>query len=125
MKLLELYNRLFSKHESMFEMANLRKKETGLPVNIFVSSGGSINKRHSPRIKVMYDTSDRFNAHATVSVVLKPHITIDDIVGYEPLPTYIFSAIKAYIELNYDVLIKYWNDEIDTIEMSRELKKLT
>lgn len=105
-------------------MANLRKKITGLPVNIYVSSGGSVNKHHRPRIKVMYDTSDRFNPHATVSVMLKQNITPDDMIGYETLPNHIINPIREYINLNYNVLIRYCNDEIDTIELSKELRKI-
>jgi len=94
-------------------------------VNIYVSSGGAVNKQHSPRIKVMYDTSDRFNPHATVSVILKRDVTPDDVVGYNRLPPRILNPIRDYININYDVLIKYWNDEIDTIELARDLKKLS
>ena len=78
MKIQEIYNRLFSSRDQLFEMANLRKKDTGLPVNIYVSSGDSISKRHGPRIKVMYDTGDKFDHYKTVSVLLKRDITADD-----------------------------------------------
>ena len=124
MKFQEIYNRLFSARDELFEMANLRKRETGLPVNIYVSSGGTVNKHHSPRIKVMYDTSNRFNPHATVSVILKQDVTPTDVVGYNNLPNHILTPIRNYINLNFDVLIDYWNDKIDTIELSRKLKKL-
>lgn len=124
MNIQEMLNRLFSPRDQLFEMSNIRKNESGLPVNIYVSSGGSVNKRHGPRIKVMYDTSDKFNPHATVSVLLKRDITSDDVVGYERLPTKILNPIRDYINLNYDILMKYWNDEVSTIEMLTQLKSL-
>lgn len=110
--------------DDLFEMSNIRKSESGLPVNIYVSSGGSVNKQHGPRIKAMMDSGDRFNPHHTVSIVLKRDITAHDVIGYEQLPPQVLHAIRDYINLNYDVLLAYWNDEISTKEMIMGLKKL-
>ncbi|CAB4130263.1 hypothetical protein UFOVP116_351 [uncultured Caudovirales phage] len=108
----------------LFEMSNIRKKESGLPVNIFVSSGGSINQQHGPRIKVMVDASDRFNISDTVSVLLKQDITSADIVGYNTLPTNVLTQVREYINLNYSVLSDYWYDRISTKEMILALQPL-
>lgn len=124
MKIQEMMNRLFSYQDDLFEMSNIRKNESGLPVNIYVSSGGSVNRKHGPRIKVMYDTTDKFNPHATVSVLVKRDITTDDVVGYERLPSKILNPIREYINLNYAVLMSYWNDELSTIEMIQQLQPL-
>ena len=105
-------------------MSNIRKSESGLPINIFVSSGGSVNKRHGPRIKAMVSTSDQFDANNTVSIMLKQNITADDIIGYDKLPPKILIEIRDYINLNFETLMKYWNDEISTTEMVTALKKL-
>jgi hypothetical protein len=83
-----------------------------------------VNKQHSPQIKVMYDTGNRFNPHATVGVILKRDVTPTDVVGYNNLPNHILTPIRNYINLNFDVLIDYWNDKIDTFELTRKLKKL-
>jgi hypothetical protein len=112
------------KTDDLFEMSNIRKSESGLPVNIYVSSGGSVNKQHGPRIKVMINASDRFNPHQTVSVVLKQNITQDDVVGYEQLPPKVLEPLRNYINLNYDLLMAYWNDQISTKEMVMGLKSL-
>lgn len=123
MKLTQLHQ-LHEDVDELFEMSNLRKGFTGLPVNIYVSSGGSVNKRHGPRIKVMTNTGDKVNPHQTVSVILKHNITPDDVVGYEQLPMNVLNSVREYINLNYDVLIAYWNDEIGTDEMIQQLKGL-
>jgi hypothetical protein len=112
------------KADELFEMSNIRKSESGLPVNIYVSSGGSVNKQHGPRIKAMVDTGNQFNPHQTVSVLLKQNITKDDIVGYERLPPKVLESLRNYINLNYNVLLEYWNDEISTKEMINRLKSL-
>jgi hypothetical protein len=110
--------------DDLFEMSNIRKRTSGLPVNIYVSSGGSVNKRHGPRIKVMTNTGDNFNPRETFGVILKRNITPDDVIGYDTLTNDVLNALREYINKNYDVLMKYWNDEIDTTEMVQELRSL-
>ena len=108
----------------LFEMANLRKSETGLPVNIYVSSGGTVNERHGPRIKVMNSSSDKFDVHSTVSVMLKKDIVDEDVIGYNKLDSKVLNAVRQYINLNYDCLMGYWKDEISTTELVHKLKKI-
>jgi hypothetical protein len=112
------------KIEDLFEMSNIRKSESGLPVNIYVSSGGSVNHQHGPQIKAMIDNGDKFNPHNTISILLKKDITKDDVVGYELVSPDVVSAIRDYINLNYNILLAYWNDEISTKEMIMGLQKL-
>jgi hypothetical protein len=114
-----------SKNDSLlFEISNLQKKNTGLPVNIYVSSGGSVNHQHGPRIKAMITSSEKMDINSTVSVLLKKDITADDVVGYHKLPTDILNSLRKYINANYEVLIAYWNDEIDSVELVQKLKKI-
>lgn len=54
----------------LFEMSNLRKRETGLPVNIYISDGRSYGNK-IPRLKVMTSTSDNMDPHNTVSILIK------------------------------------------------------
>jgi len=110
--------------DELFEMSNLRKNDTGLPVNIYVSSGGSVNAQHGPRIKIMTSTSDKVNPYETVSVILKRDITVDDVIGYHTLPACVIDSVRDYINLNYDVLLRYWNDDIGTHEMISLLKSI-
>jgi hypothetical protein len=112
------------KADELFEMSNIRKSESGLPVNIYVSSGGSVNKQHGPRIKVMIDPGDKFNPYQTVSVILKQNITQDDVIGYETLHPKVLEPLRDYINFNYNILMAYWNDEISTKEMIMGLKSL-
>jgi hypothetical protein len=107
----------------LFEMSNFRKNETGLPMNIYVSSGSGLNYK-LPRIKAMVDSSDKMNIRNTISIILKHNITDDDIVGYHKLPASNLSALCDFINLNYDVLIQYWNDEISTTELTQKIQRL-
>ena len=110
--------------DALFEMSNIRKKTSGLPVNIYVSSGGAVNKQHGPRIKVMTNTGDAFNSYQTISIMLKKNFTADDIIGYHSLPSDVLAAVREYVNLNYDTLLQHWNDEIDSIELATRLKPL-
>ena len=111
-------------NDDLFEMSNIRKSESGLPMNIYVSSGGSVNMRHGPRIKVMNTSADKFNPNSTISIILKKDITDDDIIGYQSITADELKKIRQYINLNYDTLLAYWNDEISTTEMATALKKI-
>lgn len=107
----------------LFEMSNFRKHETGLPINIYVSDGRSFGNK-LPRLKMMIDQSDKMDVSNTVSVLIKKNITVDDIIGYAKIPSKIFQDIRDYININYDVLINYWNGDISTTELTQNLKKL-
>jgi hypothetical protein len=108
----------------LFEMSNLRKNETGLPVNIYVSSGGAVNNRHSPRIKVMINTGNTMDINQTVSVLLKQDLTSDDVVGYEKLPNELINSLRVFVNKNYTTLIDYWNDSISTKEMINKIQSI-
>ena len=75
-------------------------------------------------IKAMVTSSDKMNPHETVSIMLKKDVTNNDVIGYQQLPPNILSQLRKYLNLNYDTLLKYWNDEISTSELISELKKL-
>ena len=108
----------------LFEMSNLRKSETGLPCNIYVSSGGSVNKQHGPRIKVMRTSADRFDPSQTVSVMLKRDLTANDVIGYQTLDAATIKALRQYVNENFEVLIAHWNDELSSAEMLAQLKRI-
>ena len=110
--------------EKLFEMSNLRKIDTGLPVNIYISSGGPTNQKHGPRLKAMINIGDKFDPYKTVSIMLKRDITENDIVGYHKLPAKIIDSLRQYINLNYDVLMAHWDDKIGSVEVIQQLKRL-
>jgi len=62
--------------------------------------------------------------NSTVSILLKRNITADDVVGYNKLPNDILNSLRKYINKNYDTLMLYWNDEIDSAELIQKLKKI-
>ena len=111
--------------EELFEMSNIRKKESGLPVNIYISIGGSVNKRNGLRIKVMTNAGDNFDVYSTVSVMLKRDITEEDVVGYDNLTAKTLAAVREYVNLNFDALMDHWNDQLSSTEVLQRLKPIS
>ena len=58
---------------------------------------------------------------------LKKDIDKDDIIGYEneTIDANTVKALRKYINLNLEVLMKYWDEKIDTTELITKLKKIS
>ena len=108
------------KADDLFEMSNISREESGLPVRIWVSSKMSAAERHGPRVKVELPGQ----GSPTIPVLLKMDITSEDVVGYEKLPAKGLNPLRNFINLNYDILIQYWNDEISTKQMILSIKTI-
>ncbi len=104
--------------EDFFLMSNLRPKDTGLPMVVWISNRG--NARHDVRVKVCRTPGDR--------------ITTDDlaVVGVRPTPMLIdgsldsasLKLVKKWIALNEATIIDYWDGELSTGELFQVLKKI-
>ncbi len=107
-----------AEEEDFFLMSNLRPKDTGLPMVVWVSNRG--HARHDARVKVCRTPGDR--------------IDVDDlaVVGVRPVPTLIEGSLDAaslklvqqWITLNEAALIGYWNGELGTVEFAQSLIRL-
>jgi hypothetical protein len=104
--------------EDLFEMANLFPAETGLPMTVWVSPRG--RARHDARIKVhmTYGNSMDPTNTAVVGIRPAPHLIAGN------LDTRDLNLVTAWVQLNRDTLIAYWDGQIGTIQMARQLRKL-
>lgn len=89
--------------EGLFEMVNIRPELSGLPFIVWISEKGGA--WHDVRVKVSPGPKVRDFA-ATVSV--RPVI---EVVAGE-LSARDLKLVQAWIELNRDTIIKYWNGDI-------------
>jgi hypothetical protein len=104
--------------DSLFEMANLFPTTTGLPMTVWVSPRGGA--RHDVRVKVNMTRGNQMNASNTA------------VVGVRPTPRLIEGrldqedqqAVFAWVSLNAQALVAYWEGEIDTIQLGQALKRL-
>lgn len=104
--------------DDLFEMANLFPRTTGLPMTVWVSPRGGA--RHDVRIKVNMQHGNQMNIANTAVVAVRP--TPHVIAG--SLSTQDEQAVSAWATLNTAALVAYWNGQIDTIQLSQQLKPL-
>jgi hypothetical protein len=104
--------------ESLFEMANLEPKYTGLPMVVWANPRGGA--RHDVRIKVNMTHGNNMNPTnlAVVSVRPAPELLAGNLSRSD------LTQVKKWIELNKDVILEYWEGKIGTIEFSSRLKSI-
>lgn len=112
-------SKLLEKFE-LWEMSNLRQSETGLPMVIYISPKQG---KHGPRVKVPLSHSHKFNPkEATVSVSIADE---PQIVAGKALSSADFKWVKAYIRLNQQILLDFWDDKIGLMEFFSKQRKVT
>src|SRR5205085_8075112 len=89
-------------------MANLRRERTGLPFVVFIPQKGGA--RHDVRVKVARGA--RVRPSEMVTVALRPAVRI--VRGR--LDPDELDLLRAWIDLNRDVLVRYWDGEIEYTE---------
>jgi hypothetical protein len=94
--------------QALFEMANLRPERTGLPFVVFISQKGGA--RHDVRVKVA--PGARVRPSEMVTVAVRPAVRV--IRG--SLEASDLALLRQWIELNRDVLVKYWDGVIEYTE---------
>lgn len=94
--------------QALFDMANLRPERTGLPFIVFISQKGGA--RHDVRVKIAHGAKVRPSEMVTVAV--RPNVRV--IRG--ALDPGDLARLAKWIELNRDVLVDYWNGNIEYTE---------
>jgi hypothetical protein len=94
--------------QALFEMANLRPERTGLPLVVFISQRGG--PRHDVRIKPARGAKVPPSEMITVALRPTPRIVRGELSRAE------FDLVRQWIELNNEVLISYWNGDIEYTE---------
>jgi hypothetical protein len=101
--------------ESLFEMSNLRTEDTGLPFVVFVSQKG--NARHDVRVKV----GTNINA-SSINCSVSVRNEIEVVAGVWELNQQYFKLLADWIVLNRAVIIDYWDSNISTSQMIKNIK---
>jgi hypothetical protein len=94
--------------QALFEMANLRPERTGLPFVMSISQRGGA--WHDVRVKLARGAKVHPSDMITVAVRPTPRIVRGRLNTQE------FDLVKLWIELNMDVLVNYWNGDIEYTE---------
>jgi hypothetical protein len=104
--------------EDLFEMANLFPASTGLPMTVWVSPRG--RAQHDVRVKVHMAHGNSMDPSNTAVVAVRPAPRL--IAGH--LDTSDQQAVFAWVTLNHAALVRYWNGDIDTIQLVQQLRPL-
>ena len=106
----------------LYEMARVKTADSGLPCVLFASTKTYVNGRHGPRIKVSnvpgtYSDFDNF-----VVTIAKPPVMV---AGTPKFKESVVGDIIDWVALNYDSLLKYWEDKYESdVDFYTDLKKL-
>jgi hypothetical protein len=95
--------------EGLFETANLSPKRTGLPFVVWISP--KAGAPHDVRVKV--SKGPKVHPEELISVAIRPDVHV---VGAGNMTAQDFALLKRWVELNQDVIVKYWNGEIEYTE---------
>jgi hypothetical protein len=98
--------------ELLFEMANLSPKRTGLPFVVWISPRG--NARHDVRVKV--SPGPRAVPSEMVSVAIRPDVYVVE----GEMKASDLALLGKWVDLNRDVLIRYWEGDIEFTEEAIE-----
>jgi hypothetical protein len=109
---------LADEDQDLYEMANLYPRTTGLPMTVWVSPRG--NAQHDAWVKVNTTHGNRMDLSNAAVVGIRP--TPHMVAG--KLDTSDFAAVRAWIALNFQALMDYWDGSIDTIELGARLVKV-
>jgi hypothetical protein len=107
----------------LMEMSKLTKKNTGLPVDIWIDEGRTFTRNgHEKRIKFQGDKSDP-DTHNWIPLTVSdnPEIPIKNVK--HDLTEQELNTIKLFVVTNLDILLKHGN-EIGIIEFVKKMKSV-
>jgi hypothetical protein len=112
---MEISNTLFEK-SNLYEMATLKKRRSGLPVNIYLDDSGSyIAGGHAPRIKFQPNKNDSSDTRTMIPMTISdnPEIPIDYKSQLDGITEKDISEIKNFVISNKSNLLRLCNKDDD------------
>jgi hypothetical protein len=102
--------------DALYWFTNLAPRQTGLPFVIWVSP--RMAARHGIRVKVSRGPVTSIPEMTTVAIeprvcLVRGRMNARDV-----------SLLRAFVELNRDVLVKHWNHEIDSSDVIQSVKPI-
>jgi hypothetical protein len=95
--------------DGLFEMANISPKRTGLPFVVWISPRAG--DPHDVRVKV--SKGPKAYSSELVSVAIRPDVHV---VSGGKMTADDLDLLKKWVELNLDVIVKYWDGDIEYTE---------
>ncbi len=95
--------------ERLFYMANLSPNCTGLPFVLWISSKSGAT--HD--VRVWISQGPKYGPSEMISVAIRPEINV---VGGGRIEDHDLDLLRSWIKINYDVIVGYWEGEIEYTE---------
>ena len=111
--------------DDLLEMSALKKKRSGLPVNLYLDDTGSYKRsKHWKRIKFQGDHGDKTNSQNLISMTIssEPKLYPPNIVI--KLPTKEIEQIKLFVIQNERLLSDLADEKIDIEDFIKNMKKV-
>jgi hypothetical protein len=102
--------------EAPFELSHLNSKHTGLPFVVWIS----VKAGAKQEIRVKVSPGPKTLPDQMASVAIRPDVHL---VGRK-MSASDLALLAKWIELNRDVLLKYWEGDIDTRDALDALRSL-
>jgi len=102
------------------EMANIRPKNSGLSMCIYVSDKDNVKSQHSARIKVSKNYGDKISKNNTFSITISDNPEVVGNTG--DIKEKDINELKQFIIKNKELLLNYWNLKIDIGDVLSSLK---
>jgi hypothetical protein len=106
----------------IFEYANLWPENTGLPMTVWIKSGGGVRDVPLSDVQIMVNTahgnSTDIERTATVGIKPTPHLREGNLSSSD------LAAVSKWVALNEDVLIDSWEGRISLGDAFHGLTKV-
>jgi hypothetical protein len=123
MKTLTEQENLQETFERLYEMANLYKMDTNLPVNLWLDEMGQdrIVEHNIARMKFQGDSSDKLNYQnlIPISISNNPEILLKNPPA---ISSKLINSVKNFIIHNRDILEQHFNHKITTKQLYPKLR---
>ena len=120
--ILEAINRFYEDRFPLNEMSNYSGRELGLPVNIWID--GPRNLKHSKRIKVQNNYSNRFHEEDLITLTISENPQLGRTFKKVRISAKDLDKVKSWIVLNKDLLLEYAEGNMSTRELDSRLKSI-
>ena len=123
MKLHELFETTAMVESFLMEMASFRPNSTGIDrVVIWMGPKQAGAAKHGPRIKVSASYTNNIQPDDLFVMTVNTNPTI--VAGTPNLSSETIEDIKDWIRVNYQVLIAFWDYQIDDEQVKQMIKKV-
>ncbi len=112
-------------NDYIFKMVTLRRKDTGLPVNICLADNAWAKGKHSPRIKFQGNRNPSSDTYCMIpmSISDEPEILIQQEELWHELTSDDIQEIKQFVKLNKNCLLRLGdrNDDYGICDFLRDM----